>query len=1045
MKKLKIILAFMLFVGFQASAQMQISGKVTGVEDGLFIPGVSVVVKNNPTIGTITDIDGKYSISVPSSTEVLTFSFIGMKTQEITIQGRSVIDVVMEQESLELAEIVVTGVGAATDKRRIGISVESVNADELAESGVSSIDNAIAGKIPGALVQSVTGQPGQQQNITLRGINSLSASTQPMILIDGVAINTDNNENGSTSNFSSRFADIDLSNVDKIEVVQGAAAATIYGAQGANGVIQIFTKKGMSGKTNISVSSKLSVDQLLFNNFKLADHHYFETNDAGYIMSSATDQLARDPITGVWTTSLGSIDGTTLVNKPYVEETYDNLDAAFKNNAITQHYNVTASGGKDKFNFLASASYLDQQSAIIGELKKTNLNLNVGFDLTDKITLNIRSSVILSDNTTGGITGIDSRYSPLSNAINTPQYIDITSRDSYGNYVANPNGAGNEIQPLFAFEYQDYYSDMVRVMENISLDYDINKYIKADVKYGYDSYTNKFRQIIQNQEGLLTGGLVEPSGQFTQTYYEGKTQNLVASAYINVDFAEDLGTSLPLTSATMVKWDWRQQEYWRMRTIGTGLPAWEDYTIVSASSTAVDGYEDVFRTYGFLLNEKLEYDELTGISFGARIDWSSAFGEGSDPFIFPRGDVYFRISELGMMEQAKGFMPEFKIRAAYGQAGIQPAPFDRIVTLTTTAIGDQIVSLSGKSALTNPELAVQVSEEIEFGADLVITPNTNYFNYIKLSATYWDRTSDDVIFDVDVAASTGALTLKDNAFTLESNGLQLGLDVKVYEGNKFSYFTTVNFNNAKTIISNISNGLDIAVGNNFVLKEGYAVGTFFGTKPITSIDQLDSEGNRIIDEADAADYSIASSGYVVNNITKAVVFDSEQQVIGDPTPDFNLSWINNFTIGKFLNFGFQLDWVKGNDIYNQTKQWQYRDMIHDDVDNPITIDGETGAFAAYYQSLYSTNDPNAAFVEDGSYVRLRDVSLTIKLQEVLKIKYIEKLDLTLSARNLLTITDYSGMDPEAASVSLTDSYTRGLDQYAFPNFKSFNAGLKINF
>ncbi|HAF28721.1 MAG TPA: SusC/RagA family TonB-linked outer membrane protein [Bacteroidales bacterium] len=1044
MKKLTILLAFLSLLAFQAAAQMQITGTVKGAEDGMPIPGVSIVAKDNMTIGTVTDNEGKYSLTVTSSTEVIIFSFVGMKTQEVPIQGRSVIDITMEEESLQLAEIVVTGVGAATDKRRIGIAVESVNSDELAETSIASIDNAIAGKIPGALVQSVTGQPGQQQSITLRGINSLT-SKNPMILIDGVEINTDNNQNGSTSNFSSRFADIDLSNVDKIEVVQGAAAATIYGAQGANGVIQIFTKKGAAGKTKISLSSNMSVDQMLLNDFKLADHHYFETNAQGYIMSSATDQLSRDPTTGIWTTPLGSIDGTTKVDKPYMEETFDNLDAAFKDHAVTQHYNVTASGGKDKFTFLASASNLNQQSIINGELKKTNLNLNLGFDLTEKITLNLRSGLILGNNTTGGITGIDNRYSPLSNAINTPQYIDITSRDSYGNYVANPNGAGNEIQPLFAFEYQDYYSDLVRVMENFSLDYDINKYLKADIKYGYDSYTNKFQNIIRNQEDLLSNGLVEASGQYTETFYEGKTQNLIASGYLNVDFAKDLGMTIPLKSATMVKWDWRQQDYSRTIITGTGLPAYEYYTIESASSVSLDTYEDIFRTYGFLLNEKLDYGELLGVSFGARIDWSSAFGEGSDPFIFPRGDFYMRLSELGIMKQVKKLIPEWKIRAAYGQAGIQPGPFDRIVTLETTQIGTGLVALSSQSALTNPKLAVQVSKEMEFGTDIVFTPSTNFFNYFKLSATYWDRTSEDVIWDIDVAASSGALTLKDNAFTLASNGFQFGLDVNVYQGKDFSYSTTVNFNNARTVIDKISNGLDIAVGNNFVLKEGYALGTFFGTKPLTSIDQLDSEGNRIIDPADEANYSISSTGYVVDNASKAVVFDGEQQVIGDPTPDFNLSWINNFKVGKFLNFGFQIDWIKGGDIYNQTKQWQYRDMIHDDVDNPVTINGETGAWANYYQSLYSTNDPNGAFVEDGSYIRLRDVSVTIKLQEVLKLKFLDAIDLTLSGRNLLTITNYSGMDPEAASVSNADTYTRGLDQYAFPNFKSFNAALKINF
>ena len=1044
MKKLTIFLAFLLLASFSAIAQMQITGKVTSAEDGMPIPGVSIIVKGASTIGTTTDIDGKYSISVPSSAKILEFSFVGMEKQEIEINGQSIINAVMQVDNLQLSEVVVTGVGAATDKRKIGIAVESVNSNELLETAVSSIDNAIAGKIPGALVQSVTGQPGQQQNISLRGINSLS-SNSPMILIDGVQINTDNNFNGSTSNFSSRFSDIDLSNVEKIEVVQGAAAATIYGAQGANGVIQIFTKKGRSGKTRVSINAKTSIDQMITNDFKLANHHYYSTDAEGFILSSATERLTQNQRTGIWSSPLGSVDGTTIINKPFKEKTYDTFDAVFGDKAITQHYNVSFSGGKERFNFLASASRLDQESIIRGSLKKTNFNLNLGFSLTDKIELNVRSGIITSNNTTGGITGIDNRYSPLSNAIIMPQYIDVTYRDEYGNYVANPDGAGNNIQPLFTFDNRNYFSDLVRVMENISLNYNVNKYFKVDIKYGYDSYTNKYKDIIKNQTTYLTNGLAEVSGQYIQTFYEGKTQNLIASAHLNLDFKNDLGLSIPLKSTTTAKYDWRQEDYSRNRLIGKGLPLYENYTISSASDFTQSTYESIFRTYGFLINEKLDYKELIGISFGARIDWSSAFGKGSEPFVFPRGDIYLRISELSFMDNIKNLIPEWKLRAAYGQAGIQPGPFDRIVTLASNKIGSGIGALSGNSNLTNPDLEVQVSKEFEIGTDFVFSPGDKYFNFIKLTATYWDRTSDDVIWDIDVPASTGALTFKDNAFTLESDGFQFGLDLNIYEGEKFSYLTTINFNNAKTIISDISNGLSIGLGNNFVLKEGYAVGTFFGLKPLTSINQTDSEGNRIIPTEDAADYSIASTGYVVNNETKAVVFTEEQEVIGDPTPDFNLSWINNFDIGKIFNLSFQLDWVKGGDIYNQTRQWQYRDLIHNDVDDPITINGQTKAWANYYQSLYATNNPNKAFVEDGSFLRLRNISLKIKLNQLLKIKKLQNLAITFSGRNLLTLTNYSGMDPEAASVSLANTYTRGLDQYAFPNFKSFHASLKIDF
>jgi outer membrane cobalamin receptor len=211
-------------------AQRTVTGTVTGEEDATPVPGVNVIVKGT-SVGTVTDIDGKYQIGVPEDGGTLVFSFIGLATEEVEIGNQSTIDMVMTADIRQLTEIVVTGVGTAVDKRKVGISVEAVKGSDVVNSqAAADLSQALIGKVPGATIQSVSGQPGQQQNIILRGINSLS-STQPMILVDGVQINTDNNANGSAGNLSSRLADLDLTNIERVEVVQGAAAATIYGAQ----------------------------------------------------------------------------------------------------------------------------------------------------------------------------------------------------------------------------------------------------------------------------------------------------------------------------------------------------------------------------------------------------------------------------------------------------------------------------------------------------------------------------------------------------------------------------------------------------------------------------------------------------------------------------------------------------------------------------------------------------------------------------------------------------------------------------------------------
>lgn len=236
----------LLFVALQFSFAQEktVSGTVKDAS-GIGLPGVAVLVKGEQ-VGTQTDFDGNYSLKVATG-KSLVFTYLGMKTVERVVGSSSTVNVTMEEDALMLDDVVVTGTGVATSKRKVAIAVQSVDASELPTVPSSSIDQALTGKIAGAQITSTSGQPGQQASILLRGINSLG-TTQPMILVDGVQINAGSNNNGSDNNLSSRFADLDLSNVERVEVIQGAAAGTIYGAQGANGVIQIFTKKGKKGR-----------------------------------------------------------------------------------------------------------------------------------------------------------------------------------------------------------------------------------------------------------------------------------------------------------------------------------------------------------------------------------------------------------------------------------------------------------------------------------------------------------------------------------------------------------------------------------------------------------------------------------------------------------------------------------------------------------------------------------------------------------------------------------------------------------------------------
>ena len=290
---------FFIVLCLQLMAQTRtITGKVVD-ESGTPLTGVSVVLKGSNT-GTVTSADGSYSLNVPQNGRTLVFSSINMGTREISIGDNTFVNATLSISENSLQEVVVTGVGTATSKKKIAFAVESVTAKDLPQVP-QGITQALVGKIAGAQITSSSGQPGQQANIVLRGINSIS-STQPMILVDGIQILSNGLQNGSATNISSRLADLDLNNVERVEVIQGAAAATIYGAQGANGVIQIFTKKGKrdGGRVRVNFSSTTGVDNVLRGNLELAKNHFYETDAEGYILNTSNTRLSRNTGTGIW-------------------------------------------------------------------------------------------------------------------------------------------------------------------------------------------------------------------------------------------------------------------------------------------------------------------------------------------------------------------------------------------------------------------------------------------------------------------------------------------------------------------------------------------------------------------------------------------------------------------------------------------------------------------------------------------------------------------------------------------------------------------------
>jgi TonB-linked SusC/RagA family outer membrane protein len=1074
MKKFLLTACFCAWAFWSFAQERVVSGKVTSQEDGSPLPGVNVMLKGTST-GTVTDSEGNYRLTLPAGDQggSLVFSFIGMQTTEAPINGRSAVDIKLGLDVKQLSEVVVTGVGVATDKRKLAISVESVSGDRLPSIPTASIDQALVGKIAGAQILSSSGNPGAPVSIQLRGINTLSGGTQPLIMVDGV-------EMRSTS-----LNSLDLNNVERIEVVQGASAATIYGAQGANGVIQIFTKKGKQGPMRIDASSRVSTDQVLnIGDLHQPFNHSFSVDANGNVLDTNGDLLTQDA-TGLWGEINWQNGPSALNNHPYQGNVkyHDHMAQLFRK-VHTKNYSLSLSGGKENSDYSFTFSKLNQESVVQGTLDRNNFTTNIGVDILKNLKFRTVTQLIYTDNS---VNPYYTNSAPISSAMYTYPFADLDYKDSDGNYTYNFGGAGaNNSNPNYFFQYQNFDSKVIDIIPTINLHYNANKFVELDYKVGVNYSVNNFSRNTKNQEGnassaannsfigeSLAGGLNKST---TNTY----NINSLVTGTAKFDFAKDFGWSIPIVSSTQLAFDWRKSSFHRSYAIFTGLPSYsniDDINGAQAAENSTSEYEDLFLTYGYLLNQRFEYKDVAGVSGGFRSDFSSTYGDAKSPFTFPRGDAFLRLSKLNFWDNVSSWLPEFKIRAAYGEAGIQPVGYTldasrdlagpvpnhylRIPSFKTGNVDNGFIIYSNPT-FANKGLKVERTKEFEYGFDLGLSPFKSgaWLNYLSANISVWDRRSADVVWKRTLPVSQGSENIWDNYIDLKSQGVQFSIDADLYSGEDFKWELTTNFGKQKSWLTSTSDGKDIplvwASAATYTLKQGEQIGTIYGYKALTSIDQKNKEGNFYLDQSKASNYELVD-GRVVNKTTKQVQFTPDKYFLGNTTPKFNMSFINNFSYKNYLSFSFQVDWVAGAKTYNQTKEWMYSEGLHGDYDKKVTINGESGAWVAYYKSFYDASESNGTkdyFLEKSSFARLRNVSVAFDFAKFFDMKRLTRLQLVFTGRNLLTITNYTGMDPEASqnisggattSAAPQVATQRGLDYWSFPNFKSYQIGLNVSF
>ncbi|MEZ0539904.1 SusC/RagA family TonB-linked outer membrane protein [Fibrella arboris] len=1037
-----------------------VTGKVISADDNQAVPGVSVVIKGT-TRGTSSDAEGNYSIAVPGTGATLVFSFVGSVTKEVVVGNQSVVNVSLASDARQLGEVVVTGVGVATTKAKLGIAVESVSSKDLPAAPTASIDQALVGKIAGAQIVSANGTPGARANILLRGINTVNRGTAPIVLMDGVQVGvTDLNS-------------LDLSSIDRVEVIQGAAASTLYGAQGANGVIQLFSKRGVDGPIRVNFSNSYAENTYLnIGNVRKADKHAFVTDASNNVIGVSGKPITLDPNSLRWSENVqyNALDVNSNANKAYDQNLkyYDHFNT-FMVPSKTINNSVNLSGGNSRSDFSITLSNNYQSSPIRnnGDFNRTNLVTNIGMTLAKNLTLRSVTQLVYTRNSLK----VDDR-NLLYSVNNTRPFANYDAVDvdgNYGGYYGDASGV-NAFNPNYRQQYLTHNDNKIDVIQSLNLTYSPIKFLDLNARYGlnYQTETDRYTYLNQTQNRNNIADRTrytsyynsDGSGEITEFNYKTVFQNAFTSATIKTDFQKDFNINLPIRTNTLVGFDYRKNVYSENGVANLGLPLYSPVTAAQATSTRTR-FDNVtpFITFGYLVSQNIEFGDFGGVTGTYRSDYSSAFGRGSTPFGFPAGNAYIRPSSFNFWQNSSlgQIVPEFKIRAAYGEAGIQPRPFDRYVTLSTRSMGTNNVFYYSPTQ-SNPDLSVEVSKELEVGTDFSVKGgNGDWLRKLNFSFSYWKRSTDNSIYNVDAAPSTGIGQLKDNAFGLSSNGLQFSLNTTLYRGKNITWDFTTNFGKQTSEITSVKGNAQITVtssagSTNYVLKAGEKIGQLFGFVAIRDLNQILPDGTPAISEANKALYEVASNGYVVNKTTKQPLFSSKQYSLGDPNPAFTSTFINSVSFRDIVTLGFQFDWTQGSHVYNQTKSWLYRDGISSDYTEPITINGNTGAWTAFYRGVYQAGANNGTknyFYEDASFVRLRNVSLRFNLAKAIPKLPVRNLQLELSGRNLLTFTKYTGMDPEVSSGQTTgnenSAFDRGTDHNTMPNLRSYQIGLNFGF
>ena len=1060
-----IYLCALLFVCTFSVAQTTITGTVTSAQDGQTLAYVNILADQNS--GTISDNSGYYSITISDETENLTFSFIGYKTQQIAINNQSVINVILEEDTSNLDEVVITALGLERDTKELGYVVQSLKSEGLTEvKTVNFIDN-LAGKLAGVTVSQGATGVGSSSKITIRGEASFS-NNNPLFVVDGVPINN-NTVFNFTNEAAAGFQEIDFGNgamevnaddIEEVSVLKGPSAAALYGTRASNGVIVIKTKDGKKTKgLGISINTSLFVD----NAFRLPEfqNSYGQGNSGQFEYIDGLGGGINDNITYSWGPQLDAgiylpqfnspvtlANGTIVrggdtalysgdaISPTLFQSNPDNLKD-FYQTGITTINNIAISNGFDTGDYRLSFTDLRSESIIPGvNLDRQTVAAKLNFEPTEKTTISTSLSYTNSTSDNRPSNGYGSENVNYSLVAWGPRSLDINSLKNYWQpglegvqqYSFNYTFFDN---PYFILYENTNSFNRDRVFGNIAITHKFTDHLNLQVRTGMDYSSEKRILKRAYSSNRFQNGAYAEHDVF---YREVNTDFLLNYNKTFGDFNLDLsigGNRLNQTASTK-----------QSQTVSLAQPGIFNLNN-AASPIEVFQFDSKKRINSFYGIAKLGYKDFLFLDITGRNDWSSAlatpFSVDGTSFFYPSASASFILSNVTELPEAVSFA---KLRASVAQVGNDTNPYQTSGAFVSQTPFNSQPTFSNQDFIPNSELKPESTTNYEFGADLRFLKDRIRFDF-----TYYNAITKDQIISLPIPISSGYEQQVVNGGKVKSTGVEIIAGFTPIKTSSFKWNTTFNFAKNKATIEELpqeDGRLTLAYSRIydsanqtvwFQVEEGGQIGDIYGTGYLKN-----ENGQFIIDD---------NGNYIADN---------NLQKLGNYNPDFTLGWSNDFNY-KNWSASFLFDWRQGGEIVSRTSalgnvggqlaETEYRPedgiiaegVTQSGAPNTVAITAES-----YYRQFYDRNHEENN-VYDASYLKLRQFSVgyNFKLKEgFLGLKEGGDIAVSLIGKNLFVITENPHFDPEQLAVQ-GNGFVSGVEDMSYATSRSFGLKASLNF